>query len=558
MRISLTVTAGPSKNQSFTFEEPDCFLFGRAADARVSLPHDPYVSREHFLLEIAPPNCRVNDLDSKNGTFVNDLRYGGRKPPLPSVKQAPGGAKATLLGHGDEISVGDTRMTVTIELDALCMNCGNDIPDELRSELTLEGDTFLCGDCRARRAANAKTGNLTLTQRATPQRRAVRCIRCNGDVTDEAGVRGQRKDAEYVCKACRDKEKADPNALLDQVLGIERAEPALPGAPSIPGYRIDKVLGRGGMGMVYQATQRGTGRVVAIKTMLPEVAVDEHAARMFRREVDITRQLKHPNIVELLEHGRLDCGPTKGTFYFVLEFVEGMDLEKFFERKKGPVDLQVAAPLMMGILAGLGHAHRAAVETPPVGAEKKSFVGVVHRDLKPPNILLGRSPQGFVPKVADFGLAKSFESAGLTDMTRPGQICGSFIYWPREQLTHYKYLTPSTDVFSIAAVFYQMLTGDLMRQGFHELFAQCERRNCGINMAEIMNVICNNPIKPLRSQNPSIPKPVANVIDRAVREAEVASDEAKVRAELAKLRYPDAADFAEALGQALKKVGVPT
>src|SRR5262249_53410462 len=77
LRVQISVNAGPAKGQSFTFEQPDCFLFGRALDARVSLPDDPYVSRHHFVLEISPPDCKVTDLESKNGTYVNTLRLGG-------------------------------------------------------------------------------------------------------------------------------------------------------------------------------------------------------------------------------------------------------------------------------------------------------------------------------------------------------------------------------------------------------------------------------------------------------------------------------------------------
>ena len=543
MRVSITFTAGPARGRSFSFDEPDCFLFGRGADAKVSLPNDPYVSRQHFLLEIAPPNCKITDLNSKGGFHVNGVRYGGRTPLVSGTKQAPNGAKDTFLKDGDEIAVGDSRAIIAIEVDALCANCGLAIPNEAREKLQVAGGGFFCAECRAKQAAKAAPA-------APPKERPLHCTRCKKDVAAEAGLRGQAKDAQYVCKDCRAKEKANPEALLDDVLGLAAAAPLVPGAPAISGYHIEEELGRGGMGVVYKATQKRTGRKVAIKTMLPNVATTERAVRVFQREVEITRQLKHPNIVELIEHGQ-----ARGTFFFVLEFVDGMDLEKFVASKGGKLELAESVSLMMGILDGLAYAHRAKLKMAMTGSEPTPFTGGVHRDLKPANILLARGGV-WTPKVADFGLAKSFESAGMTDITAPGGVWGTPAYWPREQITHYRYLAPPTDVFSIAAVFYEMLTGACARDGITELFTDCARRDCQPSLANIMCVIIEHPIAPLRSRNHSIPKRVADVIDRALREEAVSANEHEMRAALAKLRYPDAGEFRDALRKALKQEGI--
>jgi serine/threonine protein kinase len=554
MRVSLTVIAGPAKGRAFTFDEPDRFLFGRAVDARVSLPDDPYVSRQHFLLEVAPPDCKVTDLDSKNGLFVNDVRFGGRKAPAPGMIQAPGGATGTLLKNGDTISVGDTLMSIAIELDVFCVECAEPIPEGDRDELALLGGTHLCRACRTKQRTQGSDQQLTLSMpriSGTQPMRLVFCVRCRKDVTGETGVRGQHKDAVYVCKDCRQKEMADPRAVLDEVLGLAARGRALPGAPAIQGYRIERELGRGGMGAVYQATQNSSGRRVAIKTMLPDVPTSERAIRTFQREVEVTRQLKHENIVQLLDYGQ-----AWGTFFFVLEFVDGMDLEKYLEARGGFLSLEEAAPLMLETLAGLGHAHHAHLRLPLAGGGTRTSTGSVHRDLKPQNILLAKIGSSVVPKVADFGLAKSFEAAGLTDMTAPGQLCGTPIYWPREQITHYRYLAPPTDVFSIAAVFYEMLTGRYMRDGFPEMLAQCQERGRCPGIPDFMRVIAGNRIAPLRTRCPTVPDKVAAVIDRAVREAEVPADETRMRSELAELRYPDAAAFADALRQALRETGI--
>lgn len=164
--------------------------------------------------------------------------------------------------------------------------------------------------------------------------------------------------------------------------------------------------------------------------MLPQVAANDHSINTFLREIEVTRQLHHPNIVELYDHGK-----TKGTLYFVLEFVDGMDLDKFMRKSGGPLDLKAAAPIMLGILEGLDHAHSADIEVKLAGREVRHFKGIVHRDFKPQNILLVWAGSGWIPKIANFGLSKSFEPAGFTDMTMPGQVAGTPIYWPREQIT---------------------------------------------------------------------------------------------------------------------------
>jgi pSer/pThr/pTyr-binding forkhead associated (FHA) protein len=115
MRVEIHVTAGPIKGRRFIFDKPDFLLFGRATDAHISLPNDRYVSRQHFLLEISPPNCKLTDLNSKNGVFVNGIRYGGQLPPGKGVKQAPNKANEVYLENGDEISVGETHIKVFIQ-----------------------------------------------------------------------------------------------------------------------------------------------------------------------------------------------------------------------------------------------------------------------------------------------------------------------------------------------------------------------------------------------------------------------------------------------------------
>jgi serine/threonine protein kinase len=553
MRVEIEITAGPARGQHFTFDEPDRFLFGRAVDARISLPKDPYVSRQHFLLEISPPDCKITDLDSKNGVFVNGVRYGGRKPPGPGVIQAPNGAQDTYLQDGDEIIVGETRMKVSIQPDIFCGECGRKLSLEEKDGYIRVGNIYLCSSCHQNTVTTELPhgSNLAVFRIPEPVKREVRCIRCHNDVTDEVGLRGQEAKVEYVCKSCREKEVTDPLGLLEEMLKVAVAKKAPPGAPVIQRYYIEKEIARGGMGMIYKATDMQTGQPVAIKTMLPHVAVNPDSVRIFQREIEITRQLNHPNIVRLIDYGDIE-----GTFYFVLEFVDGTDLYQLTKSKGGRLSLDEALPILLGTLDGLAYAHQAKLTFKISEGEMKTVSGIVHRDLKPQNMLLAREGNQWIPKISDFGTSKSFESAGFTDITTPGDVLGTPMYWPREQITHYKYLDPATDVFSIAAVFYEVLTGACMREGFQAMFDKCRQYRRIPTISDYVKVIANNPAIPMRNRDSDIPEPVARVFDRALQETEVPYDETKMRDVLKELRYPDASAFRDALVSALEEAGL--
>lgn len=686
MHVNIEVTAGPARGRVFNIDQADLFIVGRARDSKISLPNDPYLSRQHFVLEIAPPNCKITDLGSKNGTFVNGVRYGGRKPD-PKVRQAPNEAMSVTVQSG-EIVVGDTRMKIRVDTGAdasRTLSKPNDrtrsrensaAPTVVRAPQTapvapepnapdsqasaerdaVQGIAVPPADGRNTAApgpvecdsslgflvphahspsmqaepvpspgSNASALNIRrahpasgmpklvsafgkpgasprtsgthfdtkaetvkadpgsdITARVSPipgveadhtvmenpdgglppeppfgMDDELNCAQCGRDVTREAGARGRIQGAEYICHECRAN-----RAFAAKERIAKRINPAQPAATAAqfpaasgmdyskyanihyPGYKVVDVLGSGGMGVVYKATRDADGVFVAIKSLLPNVPVSFENYRIFHREIELTSKLRHPNIVEVLNHGRV-----KGAYYCVLEYVDGMSLKDYVIQMGGKLSLKQAAPLMLDTLSGLAAAHHANIETRASGPRMMS--GIVHRDLKPENILLRRDAFGWIPKIADFGIAKSFESAGMTDMTVAG-VCGTPTYWPREQLTHYRYLHPATDVFSIAAVFYEMLSGRCARPGMQETLVQCHRRSVSPELADFMRVIGSNPIPPIRDAVPTIPQPIAAVIDKALQEVEVPLDEVEMRETLQRLRYPDAGAFREALVSAFK------
>lgn len=467
-RVVLSVLKGPIKGKVFAFDEHDTFIFGRAGDCHAQLPEeDSTASRHHFILEVNPPQARIRDLGSRNGTFVNDTKHGGRSKAETPEEAAKRRFSEVDLKNGDVIRVGEHVFTVQVEAPAVCCDCARPIADAERKACDWVGGTFICPECRAK----------ALKANEPPKKPdPVRCRQCKKDVSGEVG-QGIRGD--YVCQGCRAKAEADPAALLQKLF---QQHAGTHGEVQIPGYVVGKMLGKGGMGAVYIARRQKDQAQVALKVMLAKSAVDERSRQIFTREVQTTAMLRHENIVEFLDHGF-----TGGVFYFVLEYCEGGSVDSLMKRRGGMLSLAEAGPIMLQSLEGLGYVH-----------EK----GFVHRDLKPQNILLSGSERRWTAKVADLGLAKNFDKAGYSGMTATGSYGGTFPFMPREQVTNFKYFKPAGDIWSIGATFYNMLTARHPRD---------TRRG-----QDPMEVILNGVVVPIHTRNPAIPKRVAEIVDRSL------------------------------------------
>ncbi len=451
--VSLVVTAGPIRGQRFDFDAHDTFLFGRAPDCHARLsPSDASASRHHFLLEVNPPRARLRDLGSLNGTRVNGVRRGGRRPGESPEQAAALAVESIDLRHGDEIRVGATVIRVSVEGGERCAACNRPIADGERERCGWLDGTYLCAACRT----DADTQNAAAA--------AVLLARAAGAAESE------------------------------------EADAAAPGSAFGP-YVVERLLGRGGMGAIYLAHRTGGGDAVALKVMLPRMLVDEAAQEGFIREIEVTRALRHPNIVALLDFGRQES-----RFYFALEYCASGSAEEARRAQGGRLPLATVVRLATQALAGLRFAHER---------------GFVHRDLKPDNILLARDGTA---KLADFGLAKSFQQAGLSGMTATGMVAGTYLFMPREQLTRFRRTRPASDVWSMAATLYCLLTGRYVRD-----FGADE---------DPLAVILRGGIVPIRERDPSLPEDLAGVIDRAL------SDEEE-------RRYPTAREFEAALRSVL-------
>ncbi len=199
-------------------------------------------------------------------------------------------------------------------------------------------------------------------------------------------------------------------------------------------YDLEREIGRGGMATVYLARDVKHSRNVAVKVMRPDLAASLGSDR-FLREIEIAARLQHPHVLMLIDSGEKD-----GFLYYVMPFVDGESLRDRLVREKR-LDHTVAIPLVKQVADALGYAHRN---------------GVVHRDIKPENILFS---QGH-PVVADFGIAKAVSTAGPEHLTRTGFPIGTPGYMSPEQAAGSTDLDAKTDVYSLAAVFYEMVIGE--------------------------------------------------------------------------------------------------
>jgi serine/threonine-protein kinase len=204
-------------------------------------------------------------------------------------------------------------------------------------------------------------------------------------------------------------------------------------------YRIESILGTGGMGCVYRAEHTGIGRPVAIKVLHADLNRNREAAQRFQREAIASGRLDHPNIVNVSDFGVLDAGPC----YLVMEVLEGESLGARLEREQR-IPWREALEIMRGVLLGLHHAHER---------------GVVHRDIKPDNVFLTRKGSELVVKILDFGIAKLF--AGTADdpaSTRAGLTVGTPAYLSPEQAVGGE-IKPASDLYSATILLFEMLTG---------------------------------------------------------------------------------------------------
>ncbi len=398
--------------------------------------------------------------------------------------------EACEVRHEDVIELGYTQLKISITQQVIaetrnCKACG--LPIEL-----LPGETFfLCDRCLERERPSIEPAPIAVT---------AACMKCERDLTDRANSDGRAAElhgtVSYACETC-----------LSRVPDFAAA--------TIGPYELLGPLGEGGMGTVYLAYHRPTARLLALKQM--KDLKDRLLVKRFEREVRFMKDLIHANIVRCLDVGT----DSKGVPFLVTEFVPGGDLETASATDRLPVEGAVS--IVLDVLTGLEYLH----------ARK-----IIHRDIKPQNILLGSHPSAsgplFVPKIADFGLAVSYARAGGTRITKPGTGLGTLMYMPPEQIMDAATAREPADLYAVGVTLYYLLTGqytfdfptpadvlelqkkqpELWRKPHEALRLLMELRRLG----HPFQIILNEEPTPVEKRNPAVPSDLAEVVNRAVKE----------------------------------------
>jgi serine/threonine-protein kinase len=235
-------------------------------------------------------------------------------------------------------------------------------------------------------------------------------------------------------------------------------------------YQILDTIGKGGMAIVYRAIDTRTGHSVAIKVLRPEFNQDEEFLNRFQREAEAASKVSHHNIVNLL-----DVGMDGDSRYLVMEYVQGKTLKEVI-RQKGKLPYTTAAQIAIRILSALQHTHKN---------------GIIHRDIKPQNILV--QSEGHI-KVADFGIARMANSSTLT---KGESVMGSVHYFSPEQAAG-ENVAETSDIYSVGVVMYEMLTGQVPFDGDSPV-------------AVAMQHLHNMP-RPISDLSPDVPAAIAHVV----------------------------------------------
>ena len=519
-KITIEIIKGEGAGQKFEYEDAERIFVGRQADCGIVLP-EKTVSRYHCLLDINPPTVKLQDFGSLNGTFLNDVKIGQRERDKSWEEASRDAHKEYELHDGDVIGIGKKcRLKCTVEEPDIMAISGAwdgtmpEADEDEENPAAYDGIDLMGNEGAAEESEAVPEGPIETAEKERseaadwPEEAEEKTGKEQGadseaESEEEPKVEPEQKDQKHD-------EEMDKilGELLMAILGGKQERPV--GPSPVEGFDKIALLGKGGMGEVWKVRENKTGKLYALKTMLPQIAGDKKARDMFLREAKLTEFLDHENVVRTYK-----TGFSNNVYYILMDICEGGSVDDLMKRYGGKLSLNLATFIILQALEGLEYVHNVPVQAEIVkrglfGGRREKLMdakGLVHRDFKPGNIFLMDKSDHPVAKVADFGMAKAFQAAGFTTMSSEGMVKGTVPFMPRQQALDCRFAKPEVDVWAAAASYYYMLTGQ-----FPKNFRQ------GVNMWQIL---VTESATPIRQRDPSVPERLAQVIDRALVERPV-------------------------------------
>ncbi len=406
MYLVLKCIEGLPSGEILTLQRGHCVTLGRSPAAEHRIP-DEHLSRLHCALDFSGDVCRVVDLRSRNGVYLNGARI-----------------EVGELQPADRIALGQEVFVATYV---------NSLEEEPRFE---------------RRTTEP-------VQETEPH-----CERCKCEISLATFAEGEvkEKDGRFLCPDCGSITDFDQDVF--------------------EGFQILERIGSGSVGLVYRARQLFMDRIVALKILRLREGISQKSVMRFLREAKMISQLSHPHIIEIYDINEYHDG-----YYLVMEYFAGKNVQTILE-DGGPLGLEDVVNIAIQITTALKFAY-----------EKK----IVHRDLKPANILYS---QERIAKLMDFGLAKSLGMSSWYAITKEGEGLGTPCYMPPEQVRDARNADQRSDIYSLGATLYHMLTGQFPIQAR--------------NYNEFISFILEREPTPIETLNPNVPPDLRAVVRKAM------------------------------------------
>lgn len=245
-------------------------------------------------------------------------------------------------------------------------------------------------------------------------------------------------------------------------------------------YRLLRLIGEGGMGAVWEAEDERLGSRVAVKVLHPALLTQQGIRERFLQEARVLGRVRSEHVVHVIDIGE----EPSGIVFFAMEYVEGESLAKWLERE-GPFSVPVACELIRQTLEGISHAHK---------------VGVLHRDMKPENLLVTRGHHGPFVRIVDFGIAKVLRNA-QTGLTTPGMLLGTTDYMAPEQVRSVENVDERADIYSVGVILFELLTR--------------QKRVKGDNPVQVALRVERGEVISLESVAPHLPHELSSIVERA-------------------------------------------